>query len=438
MSDGQNRLLGASDTPITTFAAYTQQGGYTALRQALANMTPEQVIGEIRAASLRGRGGAGVLAAEKLSLVARADAERKYIVCNAYDADPRSRASETLLARNPFLVLEGMALAAFAIGAQEGYLYVRSTRQEAAETVQAALREALEQTALGRDIFDSHFEFSITVVGVERGFMGGEESSLLEIIKGRPLKAQQRPPYPTEYGLGGHPTVVQNVETLANLPAIVMRGGQAFRTSGTEATPGTKLVTVYGPGASPQGTLVEVAFGTPVRQILRNANVQASDATARAVAVGGQEGGVLPLNLLDTPFDYEPLEEAGVIVGSSLIEVVPRDTCMVQWALARTSYLSDETCGKCVPCRIGVKRVATLLETLTSGLGTQDDLAVLTEFSQYIPDGSLCGFGVNAVNPVITAMKYFGDDFTAHIEGRCPAGTCVPTRAHRYATKHVL
>ncbi len=438
MSDGQNRLLGASDTPITTFAAYTQQGGYTALRQALANMTPEQVIGEIRAASLRGRGGAGVLAAEKLSLVARADAERKYIVCNAYDADPRSRASETLLARNPFLVLEGMALAAFAIGAQEGYLYVRSTRQEAAETVQAALREALEQTALGRDIFDSHFEFSITVVGVERGFMGGEESSLLEIIKGRPLKAQQRPPYPTEYGLGGHPTVVQNVETLANLPAIVMRGGQAFRTSGTEATPGTKLVTVYGPGASPQGTLVEVPFGTPVRQILRNANVQASDATARAVAVGGQEGGVLPLNLLDTPFDYEPLEEAGVIVGSSLIEVVPRDTCMVQWALARTSYLSDETCGKCVPCRIGVKRVATLLETLTSGLGTQDDLAVLTEFSQYIPDGSLCGFGVNAVNPVITAMKYFGDDFTAHIEGRCPAGTCVPTRAHRYATKHVL
>jgi NADH:ubiquinone oxidoreductase subunit F (NADH-binding) len=438
VSDAQNRLLGSSDTPIRTFADYAQQGGYAALRQALANMTPEQVIGEIRAASLRGRGGAGVLAAEKLALVARADAERKYLVCNAYDADPRSRASETLLARNPFLVLEGMALAAFAIGATEGYLYVRSTRREAAEAVQAALREALEQSALGRAIFDSQFEFSVNLVGVERGFMGGEESSLLEIIKGRPLKAQQRPPYPTEYGLGGHPTVVQNVETLANLPAIVMRGGQAFLASGTQATPGTKLVTVYGPGAEAQGSLVEVAFGTPLRQILQRANVQVSDATARAIAVGGQEGGVLPLNLLDTPLDYEPLEEAGVIVGSSLLEVVPRDTCMVQWTLARTSYLSDETCGKCVPCRIGVKRVATLLEALTSGLGTQDDLATLTEFSHYIPDGSLCGFGINAVNPVITAMKYFGEDFSAHIEGRCPTGTCVPTRAHRYATKHVL
>jgi len=231
---------------------------------------------------------------------------------------------------------------------------------------------------------------------------------------------------------------VQNVETLANLPAIVMRGGQAFRTSGTEATPGTKLVTVYGPGADAQGSLVEVAYGTPLRQILQRAGVQASDATARAIAVGGQEGGLLPLNLLDTPFDYEPLEEVGAIVGSSILEVVPSDTCIVQWTQVRTSYLSDETCGKCVPCRLGVKRVATLLETLTSDLGTQDDLATITEFSHYIPDGSLCGFGINAVNPVISAMKYFGEDFTAHIEGHCPTGTCVPTRAHRYATKHVL
>lgn len=436
MSDAQNRLLGSSDTPIRTFAAYGQQGGYAGLRQALANMSPEQVIGEIRAANLRGRGGAGVLAAEKLALVAHADAERKVLVCNAYDADPRSRASETLLARNPFLVLEGMALAAYAIGATEGYLYLRSTRREAAEAAQAALREALEQGALGRGIFDSQFEFSVNVVGVERGFMGGEESSLLEIIKGRPLKAQQRPPYPTEYGLGGHPTVVQNVETLANLPAIIMRGGQAFLSSGSKSTPGTKLVTVYGPGADAQGTLVEVPFGTTLRQILQRAGVQAGD--ARAVAVGGQEGGVLPPNLLDTPFDFEPLEEVGAIVGSSMLEVVPNGTCMAQWTLGRTSYLSDETCGKCVPCRIGVKRVATLLETITSGLGTKDDLATLTEFSQYIPDGSLCGFGVNAVNPVVTAMKYFGDDFNAHIEGRCPTGTCVPTRAHRYATKHVL
>jgi NADH-quinone oxidoreductase subunit F len=261
---------------------------------------------------------------------------------------------------------------------------------------------------------------------------------MIEIIKGKPMKAVQRPPYPVTYGLFDQPTAVSNVETLANLPRILVRGGQAFRGVGTADSPGTKLVTVIGASRDPQPRLVEVPFGSPLQQVLRAAGVEANESVARAVAVGGMEGGVLPLALLNTPYDYEPLEDAGAIVGSSVVEVLPVDTCMVHFAMERTKYLSGETCGKCIPCRTGVKRVAGTLEGIASGLGAQGDLALLEEFSHYIPDGSLCGFGVNAVHAFVTATKYFADDFTSHLAGRCPTGTCVPVRAHRYATKHVL
>jgi len=436
----RNPLLGApGQPPLATLDAYRQAGGYAALRQALANMTPAAVIEELRASGLRGRGGAGVLAAEKLDLAARADAETRYVLCNAYDADPRSLVAATLLEQNPHLVIEGLALAGYAIGATEGFLYMRGARRAAAAAVQKALAEAQEAGLLGRDIGGAAFSFAITVVGAERGFMGGEESTAIEIIKGRPMKAQQRPPYPTSYGLFDMPTAVQNVETLANLPGIVARGGAAFRATGTEDSAGTKLLTVYRAGAGEaDGRVVEVPFGVTLQQALRAAGAEANESTARAVVVGGKEGGVLPLALLNTSFDYEPLEAAGAIVGSSVVEVLPADTCMVRFAMDRMNYLTGETCGKCVPCRVGTKRVAGTLGAIVSGLGTKDDLALLEEFSRYIPDGSLCGFGVNAVHPVVTAMKYFADDFAAHLEGRCPTGTCVPVRAHRYATKHVL
>lgn len=437
MPETQSYLLTTAGSALTTFDAYAQQGGFTGLRQALTNMTPAQVLGELRTAGLRGRGGAGVLTAEKLKLVAQAATNEKYLVCNAYDADLRSAVAGSLLERNPFLVIEGIALAAYAIEATEAYLYVRSARSAAAETIRQALTSAQERGALGRGIFGSQTDLNITLVGVERGFMGGEESSLLEIIKGRPMKAQQRPPYPTEYGLQGQPTVVQNVETLANLPVIVARGGDAFRKQGTEGSPGTKLLTVIWPG-SPQGVVVEIPFGAKIRDALAKAGVSVNDANTRAVVVGGGEGGALPLSLLDTPYDYEPLEEVGVIVGSSIIEALPANTCMVHWATDRSNTLAGESCGKCVPCRVGVKRIAGTLEGISSGLGTTDDLAVLTDFAQYVPDGSLCGFGINAVKPLTTAMKYFADDFTAHLNGTCPTGVCEPVRAHRYATKHVL
>ncbi|HZC06696.1 MAG TPA: NADH-ubiquinone oxidoreductase-F iron-sulfur binding region domain-containing protein, partial [Ktedonobacterales bacterium] len=407
MPDSSTSLLVADgNAALTSYAAYTQQGGYQALRKALSQMAPNEVIAEISAAGLRGRGGSGVSTASKMALVASARDGQRYVVCNAYDADPRSLAAQALLERNPHAILEGIALAAYAVGATEAFLYMRSTREQAAETAQTALREALEQGALGRDIFGSRFSLAITAVGVERGFMGGEETSMLEIIKGRPMKAQQRPPYPTEVGLYAQPTLTQNAETLANLPAIIARGALAFKATGSEATSGAKLVTVVAPGMT-EGRLIELPFGATIAQALRAANVDVSEATTRAVVVGGMEGGSLPLAQLNTPFDYETLLGAGAIVGSAVIETLPANTCMVHWTMERSTYLSKETCGKCVPCRVGVKRVAGLLEGIESGLGSQNDLTVLTEFSQYIPDGSLCGFGVNAVHPLMTAMRYF-------------------------------
>lgn len=438
MPDTSTSLLVADGkAALTSFAAYTQQGGYQALRQALGQMSPADIIAEVKAAGLRGRGGSGVSAASKMALVASAQDEQRYVVCNAYDADTRSLATQALLERNPHAVLEGIALAAFAVGASEAFLYMRSTRDLAAKTAQAALAEALEQGALGRNIFGSRFSLAITAVGVERGFMGGEETAMIEIIKGRPMKAQQRPPYPTESGLYAQPTLTQNAETLANLPTIIARGAQAFRATGSKTTSGAKLVTALGPGAT-AGTLIELPFGATLAQALRDAHIEVSEANTRAIVVGGMEGGALPLAQINTPFDFESLQEVGAIVGSAVIEALPANTCMAHWAMERATYLAKESCGKCVPCRVGVKRVAGLLEGITSGLGTKNDLSVLTEFSQYIPDGSLCGFGVNAVHPLVTAMQNFPDDFSAHLDGHCPTGTCEPVRAHRYATKHVL
>ncbi|HLY31831.1 MAG TPA: NADH-ubiquinone oxidoreductase-F iron-sulfur binding region domain-containing protein, partial [Ktedonobacterales bacterium] len=415
--------------------AYRKQGGYEALRQALGGPTPEQVIGEIRNAGLRGRGGAGYSAGDKLAMVAGRRATTRYLIVNAYDADARSLVSATILERNPHLVLEGLALAAYAAGVSEAFLYMRSTRTAAAEAAQKAISDALEKNLLGRNILGTTFSLAVTVVGVDRSFMGGEESTLIEIIKGRPMKAQQRPPYPATNGLYDQPTAVLNIETLANLPAIISHGADAFRRAGSAATPGTKLLTVIGPEGA---RLAEIPFGATIRQALRQAGLDANESNARGVVVGGMEGGVLPLSALDTVFDYDPLLAAGAMVGSGMIEVLPVDACMARWAMERSDYLAAESCGKCVPCRVGVKRVAGTLQGLVSGLGQPDDLKLLEEFSHYIPDGSLCGFGVHAAHPVVTAMRYFGDDFAAHLAGRCPTGTCEPVRAHRYTTKHVL
>jgi NADH:ubiquinone oxidoreductase subunit F (NADH-binding) len=437
--DSEYRLLPDDrEAPRTRLEDARRAGGYVALQRAVTSMTRGQVLGEIRTSNLRGRGGGEVRTAEKLAIVSQAGGDTKYVVCNAYDADPRSLIARTLLSRDPHRIIEGMALAGYAIGATEGYLYMRGAPAEVAATVREALAEAADQHVIGRDLLGSRATFNITLVGVDLGFMAGEETTMLEVIKGKRAMPQQRPPYPTQFGLDDKPTAILNVETVANLPAIIARGGEAFRRVGADGNPGTKLFTVHGAGLPEGGTLVEVPQGAPLAQALERAGVRVTAASARAVVVGGLEGGALPLAMLNTTLDFNALDSSGAIVGSSVIEVLPADTCMVAWATGRMAALARESCGKCIPCRVGVKRVAGTLEGIMSDLGNDGDLKLLDEFARYIPDGSLCGFGVHAVHPVVSAMRYFGEDFKAHLEGRCPTGTCLPVRAHRYVTKHVL
>ena len=439
MPELEYHLLRQPGAPAArTLEEYRRAGGYQALERVLQQLSPDQVLGQIEASGLRGRGGAGMLVADKWSVAHDEIEEPKYVICNAYDADPASRISRTLLEQSPHQVIEGIALAAYAVGAQEAYLFTRSGYTEGIAAAQEALREALEARTLGRDILGSDFTCSITLVAVDVGFMGGEETTLMEIIKGKRAMPQQRPPYPAVFGLWDKPTVINNVETLANVPLILQGGADAYRRQGTEQSAGTKLFTLYGPD-SDAPRLIEVPLGTTVRQALRHAGVALNERAARGIVVGGPEGGVLPPSLFDTPLDFEPIEQTGAIIGSGTIEILPANTCMVAWARERSKYLTAESCGKCVPCRLGMKRITGTLEGIISDLGTSDDMAVLEEFSRYVPDGSLCGFGIHAPNAVVTAMRYFGDDFKAHLEEhRCPTGTCEPLRVHRYNKKHVL
>src|SRR6266699_3435854 len=347
--------------------SYRRAGGYSALEKAFRQQTPEQVIQQVADAKLRGRGVAGRLTGEKWRIVRRADEGQKYVICNAYDADPRAWAARSLLERNPHQVIEGIVLAAYAVGASEAYLFTRSLYHEGVAAVQQALREAVDANLVVRD------------------------------------------------------------------------GVEAFNSVGTETTSGTKVLTVYDYMPDSEPKAIEVPFGATLREIMRHAGYNRAYADLRAVVVGGADGGALPTSLLDTPFDFDPIEEAGAIVGSGVIELFPANTCMVAWAMERSRYLAKESCGKCVPCRLGVKRIEGILEGIISDLGVNADLDLLDEFAEYVPNGSLCGFGVHAPNPLKTARRYWPDHFRMHIEEQqCPTGTCVPARAHRFVTKHVL
>jgi NADH-quinone oxidoreductase subunit F len=438
--DSSYRVIRRRGEPdIRSLDAYRRGGGYNALERAVRELTPEQVVQQVLDAKLRGRGGAGRLAGEKWRIVRRQADSIKYVICNAYDADPRSWAVRSMLERNPHQVIEGIVLAAFAVGASEAYLFTRSLYLEGIASVQQALQQALDANLVGRDILGTNFSCTIDVLAVDLGFIGGEETVQFAVIKGRRGMPEQRPPYPAQYGLWDKPTAVNSVETLANVPVIVRDGADVFTSVGTTMTGGTKVVTVYDYVPDSEPKVVEIPFGASLREILRHAGYSRSDGDLRAVIVGGAEGGALPTSLLDLPFEYDSLEEAGAIVGSGVIELLPANTCMVAWALERSRYLSQESCGKCVPCRVGMKRVTGILEGIVSDLGVASDLDMLDEFSSYIPDGSLCGFGIQAPNALKTAKRYWPDHFRAHVEDQqCPTGSCIPMRAHRFVTKHVL
>jgi NADH:ubiquinone oxidoreductase subunit F (NADH-binding) len=424
---------------VRSLDAYRRTGGYTALEKAIREQSPEQVVQQVLDAKLRGRGGAGRLTGEKWRVVRGQEDSIRYLICNAYDADPRSWAARSLLERNPHQVIEGIVLAAYAVGAQEAYLFTRSLYEEGLATVQQALQEAVEANLVGRDILGTEFSCTINVVGIDIGFIGGEETVQIASIKGRRGMPEQRPPYPAEFGLWERPTAVNSVETLANVPVIVRNGAAAFAKAGSTMSGGTKVLTVYDYVPDSEPKVIEVPFGTTLREILRHAGYSRAESELRAIVVGGAEGGALPTSLLDTPFDFDPIEQAGAIVGSGVIELLPTNTCMVAWAMDRSRYLSNESCGKCVPCRLGMKRITGMLEGIVSDLGVKKDLDMLDEFSDYVPNGSLCGFGIQATNALKTAKRYWPDHFTAHVEEqKCPTGTCIPLRSHRFVTKHVL
>jgi NADH:ubiquinone oxidoreductase subunit F (NADH-binding) len=432
-------LRRSGDPDVTSLAAYRRAGGYSAIEKAIRQQTPDQVIQQVTEAKLRGRGGAGRLTGEKWRITRAADDTIKYVICNAYDADPREMLSRTLMATNPHQVIEGIVLAAYAVGATEAYFFTRNTFVNEVAIFRAALNEALEANLVGRDILGTDFSCTVNVVGADIGFMGGEETVQIALIKGRRGMPEQRPPFPAQYGLWDKPTAMNNIETLANVPVIVRDGAAAFTSAGTASTGGTKVLTVYDidPHSAPK--VIEVPFGTTLRAILSAAGFERAENDIQGVIVGGAEGGALPASLLDTPYDFDPVEDAGAIVGSSIVELLPANTCMVAWAMERSRYLSKESCGKCVPCRLGVKRIAGILEGIVSDLGVNNDLDVLDEFARYVPNGSLCGFGVAAPNALKTAKRYWPEHFQKHIEDQeCPTGTCSPVRAHRFVTKHVL
>lgn len=412
---------------------YVQQGGFVALKRAFesGSQGSAAIVQEIGQARLRGRGGSGKLTAEKWQAVIDAVRLRggpPYVVCNAYDADPKSMVAEILTTKQPFTVLEGVALASFAVGARESYIYLRSTNRAGHAAMIAALQESQDKGYLGN--------LAITIVGVDVGFMGGEESTMLEVIKGRRAMAVQRPPYPAQAGINELPTAIDNIETLTNVVGIMHKGAAAYVKTGSKTTTGTKIITVYDVDGKPIS--LEAPFGTPIAAILKECGVDLSPNRVKAIVVGGPEGGVLPVDAWNTPFDYETLQEAGTIVGSATIEVLPASTCMVEWARARMAYLTQENCGKCVPCRAGTKRVTGLLATIASDIGTQTEVDTLNDLADYIPRGSLCGFGRYATVPLKTAQRYFAEDFASHLKGTCPVGSCVPSRTHGFAKKGVL
>lgn len=424
---------------VRSLDAYRRVGGYTALEKAIRQQSPDQVVQQVLEAKLRGRGGAGRLAGEKWRVVRSQEETSRYVICNAYDADPRSWAARALLERNPHQMIEGIVLAAYAVGAQEAYLFTRSLYEEGLATIQQALQEAVEANVVGRDIFGTEFSCTINVVGVDIGFIGGEETVQIATIKGRRGMPEQRPPYPATSGLWERPTCVNSVETLANVPVIVRDGAAAFVRVGSALSGGTKVLTVYDYMPDSEPKVIEVPFGTTLRDVLRHAGYSRPESELRAIVVGGAEGGALPISLLDTPFDFDPIEQVGAIVGSGVIELLPANTCMVAWSMDRSRYLSNESCGKCVPCRLGMKRITGVLEGAISDLGVKKDLDLLDEFADYVPNGSLCGFGVQATNALKTARRYWPEHFTAHIEEqKCPTGSCIPLRSHRFVTKHVL
>jgi NADH-quinone oxidoreductase subunit F len=405
-------------------------GGYAAIARVLDEMTPEQVIELINESGLRGRGGAGFPTGRKWQFAKAAKSDKKYVICNGDEGDPGAFMDRSVMEGDPHKVIEGLMIAGYAIGADEGFIYVRAEYPVAVTRLKKAIAEAREYGLLGRNILGSGFSFDITVKEGAGAFVCGEETALISSIEGGRGMPNPRPPYPAEKGLFGKPTVINNVETLSNLPTIILNGASWFKSRGTETSPGTKTFALAGQVVNTG--LVEVPMGFPLRDLVFEVGGGTRIGRRfKAVQIGGPSGGCLAEGQLDVALDYESLHKVGAMVGSGGIVVMDEDTCMVEVARFFMQFTQNESCGKCVPCREGTKQMLALLTKITNGEGTEEDLALLEEVALAVQDGALCGLGKTAPNPVLTTLKYFRSEYEAHIlEKRCPAGVYQALRVY--------
>ncbi len=410
---------------------YRAQGGYDGLRRALLQMSPADVIDEIKHSGLRGRGGGGFPTGMKWSFGAKEAGPEKYLVCNADEGDPGAFMDRSVLEGDPHRVLEGMAIAAYAIGASSGYIYVRAEYPLAIERLEKAIADARAEGFLGSGILGTGFSFDVTIKAGAGAFVCGEETALIASIEGKRGVPRRRPPYPTTAGLWGKPTVINNVETLANVPWILRHGAAAFASYGTEGSKGTKVFALA--GKIKRSGLIEIPMGISISDIVfKIGGGVLNDRALKAVQMGGPSGGCIPASMADVPVDYESLKETGAIVGSGGMIVLDDATCMVDVARYFLDFTQKESCGKCTFCRIGTKRMLGMLEKMCRGEGGVEDIDRLVELGNTVKSFSLCGLGQTAPNPVLTTTRYFRDEYRAHLEdGRCPAGVCRELIAYR-------
>ena len=404
---------------------YIARDGYLALQKAVVEQTPEEVIGEIKMSGLRGRGGAGFPTGNKWETVYRHVADQKYVICNGDEGDPGAFMDRSVLESDPQRVIEGMAISAYAVGASKGFIYVRGEYPLAIRRLEIALKQCRKLGLLGNAIFgQTAFNFDIEIRIGAGAFVCGEETALIHSIEGKRGTPRPRPPYPAESGLWGKPTLINNVETFACIAPIIQKGAEWFSAIGTPKSTGTKIFSLA--GAVTNIGLIEVPMGTSLREIVFEIGGGIPGGKKfKAAQTGGPSGGCIPEQFLDTKVDYESLAALGSIMGSGGLIIMDETSCMVKIARYFMEFCMDESCGKCIPCRVGTKEMHKLLSKICDGEGTEADLALLEELAPYCKESSLCGLGQSAPNPLISTLRYFRDEYMAHIkEKRCPAGEC--------------
>lgn len=403
---------------------YIAMDGYQALAKCLTEYTPDEVIQIVKDSGLRGRGGGGFPTGLKWSFTRKNQADQKYVVCNADEGDPGAFMDRSVLEGDPHCIVEAMAICGYATGATEGYIYVRAEYPIAVKRLQIAIDEARELGLLGKNIFDSGFDFDLHIRLGAGAFVCGEETALMTSIEGNRGEPRPRPPFPAEKGLFGKPTTENNVETFANIPQIILHGAESFASMGTARSKGTK---VFALGGNIKHTgLVEIPMGTTLREIVEDIGGGIPNGRKfKAAQTGGPSGGCIPASLMDTEIDYDNLTAIGCMMGSGGLIVMDDSNCMVDIAKFFLDFTVDESCGKCSPCRIGTRRMQEILEKIIAGKATLEDLDKLEELAHYIKENSLCGLGQTAPNPVLATLKFFRDEYIAHIvDKKCPAGVC--------------